>query len=123
MCDGGHAARPPLPLDLSRRAEPIRTGGFQKPAGQPPGPDREGKMSRLNDVTLFVDQSRRCRSADDLRGLMEGITSEMGFHVYALYQHVRRFDWGNANLLAISNYPRPWLEYLFEHRLDADDPV
>ncbi|MFL6861979.1 MAG: LuxR family transcriptional regulator [Allosphingosinicella sp.] len=80
-------------------------------------------MSRLNDVTLFVDQSRRCRSADDLRGLMEGITAEMGFHVYALYQHVRRFDWGNANLLAISNYPRPWLEYLFEHRLDADDPV
>lgn len=54
---------------------------------------------------------------------MEGITEEMGFHFYALFQHVRNFSWGDRGLLAISNYPRPWLEYFFEHDLVAEDPV
>jgi LuxR family quorum-sensing system transcriptional regulator CciR len=80
-------------------------------------------MSRLSDINGFIDRSRECRTADDLRGIMEAITLEMGFHSYALFQHVRRFSWTNKRLLAISNYSRAWLEYLFEQKFPRDDPV
>jgi len=80
-------------------------------------------MSRLSDVNAFIDQSRQCRTADDLRGIMEGITREMGFHSYALFQHVKHFSWANKRQLAISNYSRAWLEYFFENKFTKDDPV
>lgn len=80
-------------------------------------------MSRLSDVNAFIEQSRQCRTADDLRGIMEAITCEMGFHSYALYQHVRTFSWDNKRLLAISNYSRGWLDYFFDQKFAADDPV
>jgi LuxR family quorum-sensing system transcriptional regulator CciR len=80
-------------------------------------------MSRLDDVNAFITQSRACRTADDLRRLMEGITAEMGFEAYALFQHITNFSWDDKTLLALSNYPRPWLDYFFEHRLTNDDPV
>lgn len=86
---------------------------------------REGAltMSRLSDVNVFIEQSRRCRTADNLRTLMEAITLEMGFDSYALFQHVTHFSWTNSTLLAISNFPRSWLEQIFERKLVADDPV
>lgn len=80
-------------------------------------------MSRLDDVNAFITQSRNCRTADDLRRLMEAITCEMGFHFYALYQHVKHFSWPKDHALAISNYPRGWLELFFEQNMVADDPV
>jgi LuxR family quorum-sensing system transcriptional regulator CciR len=80
-------------------------------------------MSRLSDVNAFIDQSRRCRTADDLRDIMESITREMGFHSYALFQHVRHFSWKNKRLLAISNYPRGWIDRFLRDKLTADDPV
>ena len=80
-------------------------------------------MSRLDDVNAFITQSRSCRTADDLRRLMEGITLEMGFHSYALFQHIEDFDQENKSHLGLSNFPRTWIEYVFKHRLTADDPV
>jgi LuxR family quorum-sensing system transcriptional regulator CciR len=80
-------------------------------------------MSRLSDVNAFIERSRECRTADDLRRLMEAITCEMGFSAYALFQHVRRFSWSDTDLLALSNYPREWLVYFFEHNFQEDDPV
>src|SRR3954453_1779785 len=80
-------------------------------------------MSRLDDVNAFITQSRACRTADDLRRLMEGITAEMGFHFYALYQHVKHFSWARDQALAISNYPRGWLEYYFREGMMVEDPV
>lgn len=80
-------------------------------------------MSRLSDVNAFIEQSRQCRTADDLRRIMEAITCEMGFHSYALYQHVHQFSWNNKRLLAISNYSRTWLEYFFDQKFGAHDPV
>jgi LuxR family quorum-sensing system transcriptional regulator CciR len=80
-------------------------------------------LSRLADVNHFIAASRAARSADDLRALMDPITREMGFHCYALFQHVAQFSWGQSNALAISNFPRSWLNYFVEHRLSAEDPV
>ncbi|MBV9929425.1 MAG: LuxR family transcriptional regulator [Alphaproteobacteria bacterium] len=80
-------------------------------------------MSRLDDVNAFITQSRACRTADDLRRLMEAITREMGFESYALFQHVKNFSWTNNRLLAISNYSRGWLEYFFENDFGKDDPA
>jgi LuxR family quorum-sensing system transcriptional regulator CciR len=80
-------------------------------------------LSRLGDVNQFITASRAARSADDLRALMEPITSDMGFDCYALFQHVKHFSWRQKKLLAISNYPMSWLEYFFENKLSADDPI
>jgi LuxR family quorum-sensing system transcriptional regulator CciR len=80
-------------------------------------------MSRLSDVNSFIERSRQCRTADDLRRIMEAITLEMGFHSYALFQHARHFSWTNTRLLAISNYSRAWLEYFFEQKFTSEDPV
>lgn len=80
-------------------------------------------MSRLSDINEFISTARAATSADDLRALMEPMTREMGFHSYALFQHVRHFSWKKKKLLAISNYPRDWLDYFFEHKLTTDDPI
>lgn len=80
-------------------------------------------MSRLSDVNAFIDQSRLCRTANDLRAIMEAITREMGFDAYALFQQVERFSWAEPNQIAISNYSRGWLEYYFAQDFGADDPV
>jgi len=80
-------------------------------------------MSRLSDVDAFIDQSRNCDTADDLRGIMDAITREMGFHSYALLQHAGRFSWSDRSHLALSSYPLAWIEYFFGHGLDSDDPV
>jgi LuxR family quorum-sensing system transcriptional regulator CciR len=80
-------------------------------------------LSRLGDVNQFIAASRTARSADDLRGLMDPITREMGFHAYALFQHVQHFSWKQKKALAISSFPRGWLDYFFEKNLSADDPI
>jgi LuxR family transcriptional regulator, quorum-sensing system regulator CciR len=80
-------------------------------------------VSRLSDVNEFISQSRTCRVADDLRAVMEPVTREMGFEAYALYQHVKRFDWQKSNLLAISNFSRDWLDEFFRNKMSAQDPV
>jgi LuxR family quorum-sensing system transcriptional regulator CciR len=80
-------------------------------------------VSRLDDVNEFIRQSRTCRAADDLRGVMEPITRDMGFSAYALFQHVKTFSWKKKNLLAISNFSRNWIDEFFEKRMSADDPV
>lgn len=79
-------------------------------------------MSQLGDVNQFIEASRIVRSADELRALMEPITREMGFDCYAIFQHVHDFTW-RKQALAISNYPRSWLDYFFENRFTADDPI
>jgi LuxR family transcriptional regulator, quorum-sensing system regulator CciR len=80
-------------------------------------------LSRLADVNQFIAASRAARSADDLRALMEPITHEMGFHGYALFQHVKRFTWKRRRALAISNFSRSWLEHFFSERMYVYDPV
>jgi LuxR family transcriptional regulator, quorum-sensing system regulator CciR len=80
-------------------------------------------MSRLSDVNAFINQSRTCRTADDLRRMMESITREMSFQSYALFQHVKHFSWTDKKLLAISNYSKGWLEYFFDNKFTKDDPV
>lgn len=80
-------------------------------------------MSRLGDVNQFIAASRTARNADDLRALMGPITREMGFHSYALFQHVKHFSWKQKKALAISNFPRSWLEYFFENKFSTHDPI
>lgn len=80
-------------------------------------------VSHLEDVNTFITQSRACADADELRRLMEAITSAMGFTAYSLYQHVRQWDWHKSEALAISNYPAPWLERFFEQKFNRLDPV
>lgn len=79
-------------------------------------------MSQLSDVEHFIIASRQARSTDELGGLMEAVTREMGFHSYSVMQNVRHFcsDWKR---FGISDYPCEWVNYFVKHRLHPHDPV
>lgn len=80
-------------------------------------------MSRLADVNHFIAASRAAASTDELRAIMEPMAREMGFDFYALFQHVKSFSWKQKKALAISNFPRGWIDYFIENRFSADDPI
>jgi LuxR family quorum-sensing system transcriptional regulator CciR len=80
-------------------------------------------LSRLGDVNHFIAASRAARSSDELRAIMEPMAREMGFDYYALFQHVKSFSWNRKKGLAISNFPRGWVDYFIENRFSADDPI
>jgi LuxR family quorum-sensing system transcriptional regulator CciR len=80
-------------------------------------------LSQLADLNAFIAASRTARTADDLRGIMEPVTREMGFDHYALFRQVQRFSWRKKRAIAVSNYPRAWLERFFHQKFHAHDPV
>jgi LuxR family quorum-sensing system transcriptional regulator CciR len=58
-----------------------------------------------------------------MRDLLVSISGEMGFHSFALVQHVKNFSRENDKFLAISNFSQGWIDYFLKHRLHADEPL
>jgi len=80
-------------------------------------------LSQLSDVNAFILESKRARTAGDLRDLIAAITREMGFHSYALVQHVKQFSRENQKFLAVTNFSDNWVDYFLRHQLHLDEPV
>jgi LuxR family quorum-sensing system transcriptional regulator CciR len=80
-------------------------------------------LSQLSDVNAFILASRRARTAGDLRDLLCSITHEMGFHSFALVQHVKDFSRENDKFLAVTNLSENWVDYFLEQKLHADEPI
>lgn len=80
-------------------------------------------MSQLADVNAFIIESKRASAAEDLRNLLGSITHEMGFHSFALVQHVKHFSRDNEKFLALTNFGASWVDYFLEHQLHRDEPV
>jgi DNA-binding CsgD family transcriptional regulator len=78
------------------------------------------RRSRLTD--MFGEQARRCAGPEDLRLLLEEVTSELGFHYFALLHH-RRVASSADHLIRIDNYPGSWEEELLSRHDVAADPV
>lgn len=86
-------------------------------------------MSQYDDVHCFVDSSQKITSPEELYGLMQDVSREMGFDHFALIHHVdlpsARLDGPlvTRELIALSDYPSAWVDqYLGEHMV-RDDPV
>ena len=78
------------------------------------------RQSRLTD--LFEEQASRCSSLADLRLLLEEVTSELGFHYFALLHH-RCVASRSDHLIRLDNYPGAWAEELLTRHDVAADPV
>jgi len=86
-------------------------------------------MSQYDDVQCFVDASQKVARPEELFGLMQDVSREMGFDHFALVHHVdlpaMRLDGPlvTRELIALSDYPQDWTDqYLREHMV-RDDPV
>jgi LuxR family quorum-sensing system transcriptional regulator CciR len=79
-------------------------------------------MSRLQLAAQFVEQARVTQSTEDLRRLLEGIASEIGFRHFALVDHVdlRR---QSPHSVRVENYPEAWVSQFVEKGLYAVDPI
>lgn len=80
-------------------------------------------MSQLSDVNAFILASKRARTAGELREILASTTHEMGFHSYALVQHVKQFSRENQKFLAVTNFSDNWVDYFLRHQLHLDEPV
>lgn len=82
--------------------------------------DRARKPSRL--VDMFEEAAARCATDADLRGLLEDVTRELGFHYFALLHHAS-LRWSTGPLVRIDNYPSRWERELVREDLAHVDPV
>jgi len=77
----------------------------------------------LDDVNAFILGLKRVTSANQMRELLGAITSEMGFHSFALVQHVKDFSRENSKFLAVSNFSQNWIDHFLENRLHTYEPL
>lgn len=86
-------------------------------------------MSQYDDVQCFVDASQKVTNPEELFGLTQEVSREMGFDHFALIRHsdmpATRLEGPlvTRDLIALSDYPSDWVDqYLGEHMV-RDDPV
>jgi LuxR family quorum-sensing system transcriptional regulator CciR len=79
-------------------------------------------MSQIGVVHQFFQRIGKVKTDSDLFRLMEDVTHEIGFHHFALINHVdlRR---SSREIIRIYNYPRSWAEDFIQEGLYAHDPV
>jgi LuxR family quorum-sensing system transcriptional regulator CciR len=80
-------------------------------------------VSQLDDVNAFILALKPATTANHVREVVGAITKEMGFHSFALVQHVKDFSRENAKFLAVSNFSESWVDYFLENRLHAFEPI
>lgn len=77
-------------------------------------------MQRLSDH--FAAAADCCSDLDQLRGLLEWVTQEMGFRHFALLDHPS-LSAPSSGLVRLDNYPEAWASELVEQGFAPDDPV
>lgn len=87
-------------------------------------------MTQLSDVQTFIDLSRGAQSPDELHGLLQSISQEMGFDYFALLHHVdlRKYNPQNGRVItsefiALSDYPQFWVDQYVSNEVVNLDPV
>lgn len=79
-------------------------------------------MSEVRVVDQFIQLIRSVQTEADLFRLMEEVTFEIGFHHFALINHVD-FRRPPRNVIQIYNYPSTWAESFIQKGYYAHDPV
>ncbi|MBW8753713.1 MAG: LuxR family transcriptional regulator [Sphingomonadales bacterium] len=87
-------------------------------------------MSQYDDVQSFIGSSQMVTRPEDLHGLMQDVSREMGFDHFALIHHVELPSFGRLDgpvvsreLIALSDYPQAWMDQYVRDRIVRDDPV
>ena len=87
-------------------------------------------MTQLSDVQVFIDRSREAKTSDELHGLLQEISREMGFDYFALLHHVdlRKYNPQNGRVItsefiALSDYPQHWVDQYVSNEVVNLDPV
>jgi len=79
-------------------------------------------MSMLHHAMHFLQCINEVRTRDDMATVMALITGQLGFHYFALTQHVDVIAAG-ANAIHIHNYPACWADFYADNALGVSDPV
>lgn len=77
-------------------------------------------VRRLSD--LFAEAARSCTDEHQLRALLGDAALELGFHHFALIDHVS-LTAQCEGLIRIDNYPQGWTHELVSRGFVSDDPV
>ncbi|MGK6321364.1 LuxR family transcriptional regulator [Sphingomonas sp. DT-204] len=73
-------------------------------------------------VQEFILGAESTQSLQDLNTLLSFVTSELGFHYFALTHHVDILN-GETRAIRLHNYPEEWAEYFDRNALGISDPV
>ena len=79
-------------------------------------------MSGIGIVDKFISLARTVQTETDLFRLMEDITTEIGFHHFALINHAD-LRTPVPEVVKLYNYPVAWVESFIDDGLYAHDPV
>ena len=80
-------------------------------------------MGELADVNEFIASTRMIRGGEELHGVVDAISREMGFDYFSLVQLDMSREHGRRRLITISNYPTSWMGELEGKRLYEADPA
>lgn len=80
-------------------------------------------MAQLDDVQKFQELASKARDLKELERLLESMTFDLGFHFYALVQHVDIRKSSNSDMIWLENYPDSWADVFVETGLYANDPI
>lgn len=77
-------------------------------------------MTELQDLNRFIESTYRVESDDDLLALLSELTQTLGFDYVSLF---RRDMVRPEAMVALSNYPRHWLDIVQDRRYFVTEPV
>jgi LuxR family quorum-sensing system transcriptional regulator CciR len=79
-------------------------------------------MSQAKVFQQFAERALAIKSEGELVRLLEDITAEMGFHYFALVNHVDLRS-PRKNIIRFDNYPTSWARHFITEGLYAHDPI
>lgn len=79
-------------------------------------------MLQFDVVQEFVDQARRLSTETELFRIMEQVTLDIGFHYFALINHVD-LRCPTDHIIHLDNYPPSWSQHFIDNRLYTEDPI
>lgn len=80
-------------------------------------------MSQFDDVQAFVRGANLATRADELHGLLDGVTRELGFDFFSVVQHVDLRTNAPGDFVHLLNYPKAWQAMILDRGYFAEDPV
>lgn len=80
-------------------------------------------MSQFDDVQTFVRGANLATRAEELHGLLDGVTRELGFDYFAVMQHVDLRINAPGDFVHVLNFPKPWQAVILDRGYFAEDPV
>ena len=79
-------------------------------------------MSQIDVFRQFMEHTWTLQTKSDLVRLLEDVTAEIGFHYFALINHVD-LRLPKENIIRFDNYPDSWAKHFVANGLYVHDPI